>query len=543
MEENMPIAAIDRFKTVLSTLFMLDRSDLDFGIYRIMAVKRDEIRRFFDVDLLPQVRAALDTVGSNERLALQAELTKIEHQLEIAEVYPESSPKVRELREKLAAAGDFADLEDRVFSRLTDFFSRYYKDGDYMSLRRYKEGVYALPYEGEEVKLYWANADQYYIKSTEYFRDYTFRLDDARRVHFRLVQADTEQNNNKATSDAERRFILAAPTPTAEEAGELVVRFEYRPDQDKRKQVHLNEEAETALLSDPACASWHTALARAAPTEKNPTRTLLATRLADYTARNSFDYFIHKDLGTFLRRELDFFIKSEVMRLDDVALADAPRVEQYLGEVRALRAIGNKVIAMLAQLEDFQKRLWLKKKFVVETQYCVTLDRVPEELYAAIVANDTQRQEWVRLFAIDEIKGNLMTPSYSEPLTVEFLRQNRYLVLDTGLFDECFKEQLLTSFDDLDAAVDGLLIKSENFQALNLLKTRYKDQVKCIYIDPPYNTGNDAFLYKDNYQHSSWLTLMNDRLRQAFELAEPNASLFVSIDDNELGSLTLRFNQ
>ena len=51
-------------------------------------------------------------------------------------------------------------MEDKVFSDLYTFFSRYYADGDFLSLRRYKEGVYAMPYEGEEVKLHWANADQ-----------------------------------------------------------------------------------------------------------------------------------------------------------------------------------------------------------------------------------------------------------------------------------------------------------------------------------------------------------------------------------------------
>ncbi len=50
--------------------------------------------------------------------------------------------------------------------------------------RRYKPGVYALPYAGEEVKLHWANADQYYIKTTEYFRDYTFNLPSGKKAHF-----------------------------------------------------------------------------------------------------------------------------------------------------------------------------------------------------------------------------------------------------------------------------------------------------------------------------------------------------------------------
>jgi adenine-specific DNA-methyltransferase len=136
---------------------------------------------------------------------------------------------------------------------------------------------------------------------------------------------------------------------------------------------------------------------------------------------------------------------------------------------------------------------------VVETHYCVTLDRVPEELYPEIAANDAQREEWVRLFAIDEIKGDLARPGYSAPLTVEFLKANPYLVLDTRHFSEDFKRRLLASFDDLDEQCDGLLIHSENFQALNLLMERYRGQVQCIYIDPPYNTGMDAVFGHDNF--------------------------------------------
>ena len=76
-------------------------------------------------------------------------------------------------------------------------------------------------------------------------------------------------------------------------------------------------------------------------------------------------------------------------------------------------------------------------------------------------------------------------------------------MVDTAFFDADFKARLLASFDDLDAACDGLLVHWENYQALRLLTPRYRGQVKCIYIDPPYNTGSDDFVYKDSYYHSS----------------------------------------
>ncbi len=112
--------------------------------------------------------------------------------------------------------------------------------------------------------------------------------------------------------------------------------------------------------------SW---ASRTSTARRDRPTTRAARRICDrYTARNTFDYFIHKDLGGFLRRELDFYIKNEVMHLDDIESETAPRVEQYLSKIKVIRRIAGKIIDFLAQLEDFQKKLWLKKKFVVETQ-------------------------------------------------------------------------------------------------------------------------------------------------------------------------------
>jgi len=536
----MAVDNITKLRNLLAELFMFEFAELDFGIYRIMNAKREEIQRFLDNDLLPQVRVELGKVESSERASIEAELQQAIKDAEGLGATPETIPtlpKIKELRSRLAATVNPAALEEEVFSHLATFFRRYYKDGDYLSLRRYKKDVYALPYEGEEVKLHWANADQYYIKSSEHFRDYAFKLPDGRRVRFKLVEANSEQNNNKPPNGKERRFVLVEREALNEEAGDLVIRFEYH--HNGEKQGALNKAAAQRILSEVGekFADWIEGICTKAPTEKEPDRTLLEKHLTDYTARNSFDYFIHKDLRGFLRRELDFFIKSEVMLLDDIEEDTAPRVEQYLAKVRAIRRIARKVIDMLAQLEDFQKKLWLKKKFVVETNYCVTLDRVPEELYPEIAANDVQREEWVRLFAIDELVNTTTSPNYSTPLTVDFLKANPFLVLDTRFFSQQFKARLLAAFDDLDTQIDGFLVNSENFQALNLLLERYQEQVNCIYIDPPYNTNVSEIPYKNNYKHSSWLTLIYDRLNLGKALLKQRGICCTTIDDEEFHGL------
>lgn len=247
---------LEKFKRLLRELFMFDQADLDFGIYRIMNSKREEITCFLENDLLPQVHKALGELEAGDRIALEADLARAIEQARALGVDPEAAQKVKDLRQTLTQKVDLEAIEDEIFSDLYTFFKRYYSEGDFLSLRRYKEGVYAIPYEGEEVKLYWANSDQYYIKTAEYFRDYTFKLADGRRVHFKLVAADTLQNNNGAGAGQDRRFILNEAEPITEENGDLIIRFEYKPDSKKRKQSELNAETAKKIFGAKEAASW-----------------------------------------------------------------------------------------------------------------------------------------------------------------------------------------------------------------------------------------------------------------------------------------------
>ena len=262
---------LEKLRGLLQELFQLDQADLDFGIYRIMNQKRDEVVRFLDKDLLPQVQEAFKQYRSADKSVLQGELDKLEANITSAGMNPDESPKVKELRQRLIeSAVDVTALENEIFSHLFNFFRRYYSEGDFISLRRYKEGVYAIPYEGEEVKLHWANADQYYIKSSETFRDYTFKVAGGKRVRVHLVAASTEQDNNKEAQGKERRFILA-DNPLSEENGELFIRFEYRPCEGKEKQDDLNKQAIEAVLETPGYEHWAKELGKLAPTEKKKT--------------------------------------------------------------------------------------------------------------------------------------------------------------------------------------------------------------------------------------------------------------------------------
>lgn len=523
----------------LKEIFQIDKPELDFGIYRILHARQKEIADFLDNQLKRKVQEALAGNAAGEEASLKKELDDAVAQAKGLGIDPDASPKVKELKARLAEMGSGEQSEGEVYSHLLTFFGRYYEDGDFVSKRRYKgDDTYAIPYSGEEVKLHWANADQYYTKTGESFTNYDFTLEGGAKVHFSLVTAETAKDNIK-DNDFVRCFVLWDPenTPTGieeeeadrypsdfieEKDGELFIYFQYLKFKKGAKQKAFLDEAKEKVLARLSSFPIFSELESLIPTEKDKDKKgmLLQKHLGRYTAKNTSDYFIHKDLGGFLSRELDFYIKNEMMHLDDIADATAFRqIEANLRKIQTVRVIALKLIDFMAQLENFQKKLWLKKKFVVQCDWCMTLDLVPEELRAEVLANEAQKAEWKQLGFDDS--------------------DSLYRMVDTRFFSESFKAKLLKSIDNLDERTDGVLIHSENFQALRLMQERYNGLVKCIYIDPPYNTDASKILYKNDYEHSSWLSLMENRLRASKQLLSSDGVIEVAIDDYELRYLHL----
>ena len=545
---------LNRFTSLLKQIFELDKSDLDFGIYRVMNLRKTQIEEFLTQRLPQMVQETLAPFAQGSKEEIRAKMKQIEDSVSemgmTVDALPDTAQKKQQylqLQKQLAEGADLSALETDVYSALYSFFNRYYEDGDFVSKRRYKEGVYAIPYEGEEVKLYWANQDQYYIKTSENFKDYTFVFDGI-TVHFRLVDATTEQNNNKESKDSKRTFMLFTEDEENypgikrfeydPEAAEIVIRFVYDiPEDKKKKYAEENYAAITAWLLSQHRAELNPLIAPIPTGKGRETTTLLEKHLKGYVAKNTFDYFIHKDLHGFLTRELDFFIKSEVMHLEDLDTGSEARVETYIAKVKAIKRVGKIIIDFLAQIEDFQKKLWLKKKFVVETNWCITLDKIDGSFWPEIIGNKAQIDEWIAMYAIDEAEG------WTNPPSVDFLRLNQNLIIDTKHFSNTFKFKLLESIPDLDEQTNGVMINSENFQALSLLRLKCEKQYDHIHIDPPYNTDTSGFLYKNNYRHSSWASMMINRLCEADQLLEDEEGVFqCHIDENEYELLFNVFN-
>ncbi len=546
-----------RFQDLLKELFQFDCSDLDFGIYRIMNYKRDVLNQFIEKDLPAAISKELDSGQLANQSAAVEELKDLKTQIleTLADNAIDAEGNLQskyhgtklgkqylKLQSRTGGAQPKTALETAIYNHLYSFFSRYYDAADFMSLRRYsKKQKYAIPYNGEEVCLHWANKDQYYIKTGEYFRDYSF-VTHGYTVHFKLRQADIPKDNLKG----DKRFFLpfSKEIVIEEDKKQVIIPVEYRPltDQESISYGSKNQQdkiIESALEAVQKALSKEDKILAALFAERRKTAddrsvSFLEHHLRKYTQINSSDFFIHKDLKGFLEQELDFYLKNEVLNLDELQAAGQHRAEGWFQIFCAIKSIGYTIIAFLSQLENFQKKLFEKKKFIYDTQYCITLDRVPEQLYTEIADNDAQWTEWKHLFAIDEEQKNLFTNGKNKKENrLAFLKTNPFLVIDTAFFDSDFIDQLLNSIADIDAQIDGLLINSENFQALNILQEKNRNDIKCMYIDPPYNTSASEILYKNEYKHSSWLSLLENRLSLGVALLSPNANLCITIDDFE----------
>ncbi len=566
---GQPNPACVKFQNLLRELFQFESADLDFGVYRILNHKRDVIEKFVVEDLPAAVEEELDRGILKEQAWAAEEMeeaaTQIKEYIAPDAIAPDGSLKSshddtvlgrRYLRFRdlsLSGARSRTAIELDIYNHLLTFFGRYYDRGDFMSQRRYSmRQRYAVPYNGEEVLLHWSNKDQYYVKTAEVFRDYAFNAKGV-SIAFRLAAADVEQDNVKG----DRRFFVPRIDEIAwdDQASHLAVPFEYRPltkDEspgNSKKGVNGAQEeiiARTLVaIPEHLAKTSNTASAHAALTAERRTTaggevvTVLEHHLRQYTRRNTSDYFVHKDLKRFLTGELDFYLKNEVMNVANVLTAGEERSEGWFQTVRVIGTVGHRIIDFLDQIESFQKMLWEKRKFVTETQYCVTLRCIGEAFHPEIAECEEQWNEWRELLCVDEESLDLFNSAQDKAgARLAFLRQHPTLVLDTRHFSQSFVDRLLGSWEDLDGMTAGTLVHGENWQALGLLEERHRGAVDCIYIDPPYNTGqNEKFVYKDNYRHSSWLSMMNDRLAASRRLASRRAGIFVSTDDGEYAVL------
>lgn len=527
-------------------ILKLDLADLDFGIHRILNYRRAEIERFFDEGLPALLDEALTHDGEARRRELEEQLAEAREAPDKAAVSLgfegafsdgevigplAGSPiaaKYDEARKALEALGEapvFAESEeDRLYNVLYTFFSRYYRDGDFQpQQRRARNARYSVPYNGEDVHFHWRSKGSHYVKTTEELKSYSFRSGDW-RVRFELVEAFQEPDNVKGSE----RFFFPMPEECRQEAGEdgnlFVVPFAFRrlTDKEEKRYKKKNDELEGDSVQERIIND----IAPGIDLPVGLVKKDLVHHLHRYAKKNRTDYFVHPNLGPFLRDELDYFLKNEYLDIDGLTSVEA--MADRLTKMRVLRKVAHRIIDMLHEIESFQARLFEKRKFVLSTTYLVPIRMVPEELWDDILANEAQIQQWRDDFAL---KGKVDR---------RVLATHPTLVVDTGLCGRSFQEHLLSSFNDIAALTDAFLVECENYGALRTLFPTLDSSVSVVYMDPPYNTGNDGFLYKDDFsRHSAWLTMMDERLALCGLFLQRGGIVAVSIDDVEKSRLDI----
>ena len=620
-ESNPTTEALNTLREKLRDMFHFAHNDLDFGIFRILKIKRDEVNQFIDEKLPSIVEEALEEVTNtlyNNQLAKVREFVAEEggrRQRDWLDNIAENSQQLidflqTEDKEELIAPLETdpdelkSKLAFRVYNHVHSFFEGYYRDGDFgyndRSIASYKvDYVDEADYNGADTLFHWKSRDSYYIKTATGFNSVTFEIE-GKRIEYRLEGAASSsiaQNNNR---DNSKHYRLDRIDPPASDEAEPTWRVILHLAETSTPKVEIYREMSAQIFSETDGVDIYLherpkkGEEQGKPIFKDLANTYdkvqngrlqginaLRLNLANYAEKlaerldfreelgrnktirqeilekrpivqrfhtfdknlNTFfvgmdsDYFIHKDLDRFLKTEQRRYIQNNILGDLDTLLNLSPENPAF-AIATAFRSVTDEVIGLLVAVETFQKQLFLMKKKVVSTDYLISVGKISEvtkddtvqreALISQILENEAQLADWRETFGID----------ITEQLP---LLEGLYptLPLDTRHFkeDETFVDELLSLFDNLESQIDGVLLNSENFQALDLLMEKHRNSIRCVHIDPPYNTNTSGFLYKNNYQHSSWLTMMENRLSLTEQFMAPDSCILCHIDEHEYENL------
>ncbi|QQW92742.1 site-specific DNA-methyltransferase [Helicobacter pylori] len=384
------------------------------------------------------------------------------------------------------------DLKEELFDKLYSFFKRYLSanGGIYFNDTPLYDSLYTKSdYEKcshkKDTALFYKTKDLYYVKSETNYKDFCFELENM------VFNFDTSSLESKKNNEKVDLVFNLKDTDTKTNTLNFSVTLSSKGNQTKISEI-LKECLNQGVELD---------------------EEILKKAFGKFKKQGSMDYFIHKNALGFLKEQLDLYLFEylfkEMTEFDD----------KRLNSINTIKEVALQVILLVSEFENELCKIWNKPRFVLNSHFIVSLDQLKAKNYDLNKITNhknypKQVQEWQGL--------NLKT--------TDNLLENEFLPLDTLYFKD-LEEEIKNLFSEDE--INGTLIKSENYQALNSLKNRYKETIDCIYIDPPYNTQNNEFIYADNFKRSSWLSMMANRLELAHKLLNDKGVMFVSIDDNE----------
>ncbi|EJB43775.1 methylase [Helicobacter pylori Hp A-4] len=391
---------------------------------------------------------------------------------------------------------DNNDLKEELFDKLYSFFKRYFSTngGIYFNDTPLYDDLYTKSdYEKCSLKkdtaLFYKTKDLYYVKSETIYKDFCFELEGI-LFNFDASLLESKKYNEKVDLVFDLKSIVKN-IDTKTNTLNFSVTLSSKGNQTKMSEI----------LKD--CFNQGVKL----------DEEILKKAFIKFKKQGSMDYFIHKNALGFLKEQLDLYLFEYLFK--EMTAFDAKR----LNEINTIKEVALQVIVLVSEFENELCKIWNKPRLVLNSHFIVSLDKLKAKNYDLNKITNhpnypKQVKEWQDL--------NLKT--------TDNLLENEFLPLDTIYFKD-LEEEVKSLFSENE--INGTLIKSENYQALNSLKNRYKEKIDCIYIDPPYNTQNNEFIYADNFKCSSWLAMMENRLELAHALLSDKGVMFVSIDDNE----------
>jgi len=401
------------------------------------------------------------------------------------------------------------DFKDELYDKLYSFFHRYFSESGsiYYNYTPLFYNIYSKEYQNEveqnyvtdyekiisnkqDVSLFYKTKMLYYVKSDVIFKDLEIEIDEYKYI-FDVSNMQGKKANEKK---------------------ELVYTLEKIEDKSLYFSVMYSQRGKKTKIADMLKECKKEKLSLKEDDFKKAFRV--------FEKQSNIDFFINKDAKKFLTEQLDMWIYQYMFSQESDF--DIERFEQ----IKTIKRVALKLIDFISQFENELVKIWNKPRFVLNSNIVVTLDKLKEkgfdiEKLKSHSGYKEQQDEWKKLGIIED--DGLIT--------------NEYLPIDTKYFKD-LKDKIEELFSDDE--LDGLLIKSENYQALNTILPRFKGKIDLIYIDPPFNTGSD-FAYIDNFQDSTWLSLMENRLTIAKDILSKKGSFYLHLDENanHLGRMIL----
>ncbi|MBX0312010.1 MAG: site-specific DNA-methyltransferase [Sulfurihydrogenibium sp.] len=382
-------------------------------------------------------------------------------------------------------------FKDKLLNDLYLFFSKYIaENGSIYSKEAYSDPI-----------LFIKTQPLYYIKTDKLFKSKTVEINGI-KFYFDASTIENKKNNEKRSLIYELKEIKEDKT--------IVFKVYYKENSADVKIDEILKEIKKKIEG----------------IEKKD----LEKAFNIFKRQPEMDFFINKNAKTFLQEQFNLWICQHFWRNNKEWSLDK------LEYLQILKDIAFKIIDFVNQFEDELVKIWNKPKFTRNSNYVITLDRMAllgnkgiEIIRKLLLHSNMKHQieEWKELeivndnFSVEDvIKENHLSDKY------------QFLPIDTKYFKD-LELEILNLFDDLDNDLDGWLIKSENYQALNTLLSKFKGRVKVIYIDPPFNLeSSDQFHYRTNYKDSVWAIFLKNRLELAKDWLSESGSIFVRCDYN-----------